>query len=150
MNSWAAEAGGPKYGRLFGFIVAWWSSTAWTTFCASNSQAAANYVLSEINVFNLDFTTDVYDIKLSAVQWIVAELFLAFAVSMNYLPPRLYRYVFRIATGVIILDFLMNMIWLPIGVANTYGFQSADFVFTGTYNFSSAPPVWNWYCTFAN
>jgi hypothetical protein len=32
---WAAEAGGPKYGRLFGYVVAWWSTTAWTTFCAS-------------------------------------------------------------------------------------------------------------------
>jgi amino acid transporter len=32
---WAAEARGPKYGRLLGFIVAWWSTTAWTTFCAS-------------------------------------------------------------------------------------------------------------------
>lgn len=34
---WAAEAGGPRYGRLFGFIVAWWSTTAWTTFCASKA-----------------------------------------------------------------------------------------------------------------
>jgi hypothetical protein len=32
---WAAEAGGPRFGRLLGFIVAWWSTTAWTTFCAS-------------------------------------------------------------------------------------------------------------------
>lgn len=34
---WAAEAGGPRFGRLLGFIVAWWSTTAWTTFCASES-----------------------------------------------------------------------------------------------------------------
>src|SRR5436305_3017526 len=47
--SWAAESGGAKYGRLFGFIVAWWSSTAWTTFCAAESQGAANYLLAEIN-----------------------------------------------------------------------------------------------------
>lgn len=32
---WAAEAGGPRFGRLLGFIVAWWSTTAWTTFVAS-------------------------------------------------------------------------------------------------------------------
>ena len=32
---WAAEAGGTKYGRLFGFLVAWWATTAWTTFVAS-------------------------------------------------------------------------------------------------------------------
>ena len=60
---WAAEAGGPRFGRLLGFIVAWWSTTAWTTFCASmlhchirnlldanrskgNTQAATNYMLS--------------------------------------------------------------------------------------------------------
>lgn len=32
---WAAEAGGKKYGRFFGFIVAFWSTTAWTSFVAS-------------------------------------------------------------------------------------------------------------------
>lgn len=48
---WAAEAGGPRFGRLFGFIVAWWSTTAWTTFCASMllslpccGEVVANYV----------------------------------------------------------------------------------------------------------
>src|ERR1700721_3546849 len=119
--SWAAEGGGPAYGCLFGFIVAWWSSTAWTTFCASNSQAAANYLLSEINAFDLDFPTDVNDIKFRAVQWILSELFLAIAVATTFLPPRLYKHVFRIATAVIILDFLLNIVWLPIGVAKTYG-----------------------------
>jgi amino acid transporter len=62
---WAAEAGGPRFGRLLGFVVAWWSTTAWTTFCAStiltffpiginmvlnsmlgNTQAAVNYMLA--------------------------------------------------------------------------------------------------------
>lgn len=43
---WAAEAGGPRFGRLLGFIVAWWSTTAWTTFCASNTQSAVNYMLA--------------------------------------------------------------------------------------------------------
>lgn len=35
---WAAESAGRKYGRFFGFVVAWWACTAWMTFCASNSQ----------------------------------------------------------------------------------------------------------------
>lgn len=68
---WAAEAGGPRYGRFFGFIVAWWSTTAWTTFCAStsyhidqairdiwltqlpgNTQSAVNYMLSVSRLYN--------------------------------------------------------------------------------------------------
>ena len=133
------------YGRLFGFIVAWWSSTAWTTFCASNSQGAANYLLAEINAFNLSFPTDVNDIKFRAVQWIVAEAMLTVAVLTTFLSPKWYKHVFRIATAVIMLDFLLNVIWLPIGVAQNYGFQSAEFVFTGTYNNTGAPPVWNWF-----
>ena len=36
--------------------------------------------------------------------------------------------------GIILLDFLLNFIWLPIGVAKSYGFRSASFVFTETYN----------------
>lgn len=33
---WSAESAGPKYGRFFGFVVAWWSCTAWMTFAAGN------------------------------------------------------------------------------------------------------------------
>ena len=146
--SWAAEAGGRKYGRLFGFIVAWWSCTAWTTFVASNCQGAANFLLSEIAVFNLPFTTDVSDIKFRAVQWIVSELFLFLAIGMNYLNPKTYSTIFKIATGIIMLDFFLNIIWLPIAVSQTYGFQSAEFVFTQTYNETGAPPVWNWMLSF--
>lgn len=141
---WAAEAGGRRYGRLFGFIVAWWSTTAWTTFIASNSQAAANYLLSEITVFGLDFPTDPTDIKFRAVQWIVAEVILFLSLSANYLSPKSYSLIFRLATGIIILDFLLNVIWLPIAVSKSYGFQSAEYVFTQTYNETGAPPVWNW------
>jgi amino acid transporter len=142
--SWAAESGGPRFGRLFGFIVAWWSTTAWTTFVASNCQASANFLLSEITVFGVNYTTDVSDIKFRAVQWIVAEAFLFIALSMNYLNPKHYMLIFRLATGIIMLDFFLNIIWLPIAVSKSYGFQDASFVFTQTYNETGAPPVWNW------
>ena len=49
---WSAESAGPKYARFFGFIVAWWSCTAWMTFAAGNCQvrsvtqpSAAPYLL---------------------------------------------------------------------------------------------------------
>jgi len=35
---WAAESAGPKYARFFGFLVAWWATTAWMTFTAGNCQ----------------------------------------------------------------------------------------------------------------
>lgn len=141
---WAAESGGKRWGRLFGFMVAWWSTTAWTTFVASNCQATANFLLSEITVFGLPFTTDTNDIKFRAVQWIVSEVILFISVGMNYFDPKTYRWIFRIATGVILLDFFLNIIWLPIAVSKSYGFQSAKYVFTQTYNETGASPVWNW------
>ncbi|KMU83092.1 hypothetical protein CIHG_00874 [Coccidioides immitis H538.4] len=73
---WAAEAGGPRYGRLLGFVVAWWSTTAWTTFCASNTQSAVNYMLSELTVFEVDFPKNVDSVKFRAVQWICTEVLL--------------------------------------------------------------------------
>ena len=145
---WAAESGGVRYGRLFGFIVAWWSTTAWTTFVASNCQAAANFLLSEITVFDLPFSTDTNSIHFRAVQWIVAEGFLFISIGMNYLDPKTYKTIFRVATGVILLDFFLNIIWLPIAVSKTYGFQTADYVFTHTFNETGAPPVWNWMLSF--
>lgn len=116
---WAAESGGRRYGRLFGFVVAWWSTTAWTTFIASTCQAAANFLLSEITVWGVDFPTDTTNIKFRAVQWIVAEVILFLAIGMNYLDPKTYKSVFRIATFLIILDFFLNIIWLPIAVSKT-------------------------------
>jgi amino acid transporter len=147
-HSWAAEAGGPKYGRLFGFIVAWWSTTAWTTFIASNSQSAANFLLSEIRVFDLAYSTDVTDVKFRAVQWIVAEIILFISISSNFLGPKTFKWIFKLAVGVILLDFLLNMVWLPIAVHNSYGFQTAKFVFTETANETGAPPAWNWMLSF--
>ncbi len=63
---------------------------------------------------------------------------------MNYLNPKTYKTIFRVATGIIMLDFFLNIIWLPIAVSRTYGFQSAKFVFTQTYNQTGAPGPWNW------
>ncbi|BFZ64627.1 hypothetical protein YB2330_005777 [Saitoella coloradoensis] len=144
---WAAESGGPKLGRLFGFIVAWWSSTAWTTFVASNCQGAANYLLSELAVFG-KWTTDTTDIKFRAVQWAVAQFFLMCCIASNYLPPRVYKWIFKIATAIILLDFGLNVIWLPIRVSQTYGFQSAKWVFTETANSTGAPQGWSWVLSF--
>jgi len=61
---------------------------------------------------------------------------------MNYLNPKTYSVIFRIATGIILLDFVINIIWLPIAVHNSYGFQPASFLLT-TGNMTGAPPVWN-------
>lgn len=141
---WAAESGGRRYGRLFAFLVAWWSITAWTSFVAANSQAAANFLLSEITIFGLDFPTSPDDIKFRALQWIVSETFLFISIGMNYLSSNSYKWIFRFSTFIILLDFLLNVIWLPIGVSKSYGFQDSSFVFLQTYNQTGAPPAWNW------
>jgi translation initiation factor 5B len=38
---WAAESANPKFARLVGFVVAWWTCTAWMTFVAGNCQASS-------------------------------------------------------------------------------------------------------------
>ena len=63
---------------------------------------------------------------------------------MNYLNPKTYKWIFRAAVYIIILDFFLNIIWLPIAVSKSYGFHSAEYVFTETFNETGAPPVWNW------
>lgn len=42
------------------------------------------------------------------------------------------------------LDFFLNVIWLPIGAANTWGFRTAEEAFMSTYNATGAPAGWNW------
>ncbi|KAG8218255.1 hypothetical protein J3R82DRAFT_3865 [Butyriboletus roseoflavus] len=147
---WAAESAGPKHARFFGFLVAWWSCTAWMTFTASNCQTTANYIVSQLAVWEIDFPggVDNSNIKWRAFVWILSELVLLVSVAINYLPPRLYSGVFKFSVGLLMVDFFLCVIWLPIGVSRTYGFRSASDVFTLTYNGTGASAGWNWLLSF--
>ncbi|KAG1715674.1 hypothetical protein ID866_1478, partial [Astraeus odoratus] len=143
---WAAESAGPKYARLVGFIVAWWACTAWMTFTASNCQTTANYIVSQLAVWDINFPGGVGNdnIQWRAFVWGLSELMLLISVAINYFPPRLYSVVFKFSVALMMLDFFLCLIWLPIGVSKTYGFRSAKDVFTMTYNGTGAPAGWNW------
>lgn len=43
-----------------------------------------------------------------------------------------------------VLDFVLNLIWLPIATSKTLGFRSTHDAFMTTYNGTGAPPGWNW------
>ncbi|EDR05003.1 APC amino acid permease [Laccaria bicolor S238N-H82] len=147
---WSAESAGPKYARFFGFIVAWWACTAWMTFVAGNCQTAANYIVSQLAVWEVDFPGGVGDdnVKWRALIWAISEGLLVLSVVINYLPPRLYSAIFKFSVFLMMLDFFLCVIWLPIGVSKTYGFRSAKDVFTQTYNGTGAPAGWNWILSF--
>ncbi|KAJ3479047.1 hypothetical protein NLI96_g9334 [Meripilus lineatus] len=147
---WCAESAGPKYARFFGFIVAWWSCTAWMTFAAGNCQTTANYIVSQLAVWGVEYPGGIGNdnVKWRALIWAVSEAVLCISIAINYLPPKWYSRIFRIAVGLYMVDFLLCVIWLPIGVSKTYGFRSAKDVFTMTYNGTGAPAGWNWMLSF--
>lgn len=60
---WAAESAGPKYARFFGFIVAWWSCTAWMTFTAGNSQVSTYHLC-----FVTPSSSDPYSLNIRQLQ----------------------------------------------------------------------------------
>lgn len=94
------------------------------------------------------------NIKWRAFIWILSEALLVVSIAVNYLPgvcasrrkaprnetrdmtfgctARWYSKIFKFTIGIIMLDFLLTLIWLPIGVSKTYGFRSAKDVFTMT------------------
>ncbi|KAK4055572.1 hypothetical protein OIV83_000118 [Microbotryomycetes sp. JL201] len=147
---WAAASAGPKYGRFFGFLVAFWTSSAWTSFVASTGQATANFILSELVVFNRAFPggVDNDNVRFRAVVWVVSEALLALAVLVNFMHPRKFRWIFRFSAAIMAVDFLVLFIALPVGVSKRYGFQSAEWVFTSTFNGTGASPGWNWVLSF--
>jgi amino acid transporter len=69
------------------------------------------------------------------------------AIGLNLLNPRHFKMVFWVTFGVIMLDYALTLIWLPIGVSKTYGFQSGSF-FTTYQNGTNAPTGWNWCLSF--
>lgn len=123
-------------------------------------------MVSLLGVFDVDFPGGTFNdnIKWRAFIWAVSEGFLVLSIAINYLPPKLYSAVFKFSIFIIMLDFFLCLIWLPIGVSKTYGFRTASEAFTSTClsfdglslstttdydtNFSvngtGAPAGWNW------
>lgn len=120
------------------------------TFVAGNCQTSANYIVTQLVVWEIDFPGGIsYDnVRFRALIWALSEIFLVLAVAINYLPPRMYSMVFKFSMALMMIDFLLCAIWLPIGVKNTYGFRPAKDVFTMTYNGTGASPAWNWILSF--
>jgi len=50
--------------------------------------------------------------------------------------------------GLMLIDFALCLIWLPIGVSKTYGLGTAQEAFLATYNGTGAVPGWNWMLSF--
>ena len=90
--------------------------------------------MSQLAVWEINFPGGISNgnVKWRAFVWAVSEAMLVVSIGINYLPPRWYKAVFRFALFIIMLDFFLCVIWLPIAVHNTYGFRSAKFVFTST------------------
>jgi hypothetical protein len=85
-------------------------------------------------VWGIDFPGGISNdnVKWRAFIWAISEAILVVSVAINYLPPKMYSAVFRLSVGLLMLDFFLCVIWLPIGVSKTYGFRSAKDVFTMT------------------
>ncbi|KAJ7619380.1 gamma-aminobutyric acid transporter [Roridomyces roridus] len=147
---WASEAAGATYGRLAGFVVAWWACTAWVSFVASNSQAPAMFLLSLMEIFDYDFPggLDVSNVKYRAVLFVVSAACMWIAIGLNYLPPKWFATTFRLTVVLLMVDLLLSVIWLPVGVSQTYGFRSAKEVFTGRNNGTGFSEGWNWTLSF--
>jgi len=64
--------------------------------------------------------------------------------TLTLVKARLFRFIFYLSSSFVVLDFILNLVWLPIGTANTYGFRTAHEAFMTTYNGTGAPPAWNW------
>ena len=52
--------------------------------------------------------------------------------------------MFYISSFFVLLDFLLNVIWFPIGTARRFGFRTPEEAFLTTYNGTGAPAGWNW------
>jgi translation initiation factor 5B len=85
-------------------------------------------------VWEVDFPggIDNNNIKWRALIWAISEGLLIVSVAVNYLPPRMFSRIFKFGIVIMMLDFFLCIIWLPIGVSKTYGFRSAKDVFTMT------------------
>ena len=92
----------------------------------------ANYIVTQVVVWEVSFPGGTGDdnLKWRALIWAISESLLILSVAINYLPPKIYSGIFKFGVVMMMLDFLLCVIWLPVGVSQTYGFRSAEDVFT--------------------
>jgi translation initiation factor 5B len=88
--------------------------------------------VSQLAVWDVSFPggTENDNAKWRALIWVMSESLLILSVAINYLPPKVYSGIFKSGVIVMMLDFFLCIIWLPIGVSKTYGFRSTKEVFT--------------------
>jgi len=58
--------------------------------------------------------------------------FTSFLPTAEYPAAKWYSKVFKFSLGLMMLDFFLNVIWLPIGASKTYGLRTAQEAFWDT------------------
>lgn len=168
---WAAESAGPKYGRFFGFLAAWWACTAWMTFVAGNCQVRCfslsvhtrpialtdHYVLYPFSACRIRgglpwrYHHGQYSVESCRVGSLRIFLvrrhcpkpsascvpFTSFLPTTEDSAATWYSRLFKFSLGLMMLDFFLNVIWLPIGASKTYGLRTTQEAFWDTCVFSS-------------
>lgn len=66
--------------------------------------------------------------------WGVSEGLLLLVVALNYLPQRTYSWVFKGSGMLMAVDFVICIIWLPIGASRSYGIRTASEALLTTHN----------------
>ena len=58
--------------------------------------------------------------------------FTSFLPTTEHFAAKWYSVVFKFSLGLMMLDFFLNVIWLPIGASKTYGIRTAQEAFWDT------------------
>ncbi|KAI0069314.1 hypothetical protein BV25DRAFT_1874998 [Artomyces pyxidatus] len=150
--TWLAATLTSKQARYFAFAVVCWSTSAWIIFITVTGQSAANHIQSQLAMWDIEFPGGISNDNITwrTTVWAMSEGLLLLSVAMNYLPTKAYSSVFKFSTALMILDFLLCAIWLPINAhhARHDGSRSAKEVFTMAYEGTGAPGPWNWMLSF--
>ncbi|KAJ3380527.1 hypothetical protein HDU84_005769, partial [Entophlyctis sp. JEL0112] len=106
-----------------------------TSSVASDVTGAAQLLMNEPVAFNITgFDADLSDLTACATQFGLATGVLLIATAVNLLEQRRFVYVYYLFALFMIVSIAMNLVWLPIAVASSYGFQDSTFVWTATTN----------------
>ena len=102
--------------------------------------------MSEPILFENQFPSNVDSIQYRAIQFGMSIVILLFAAIINLFPHRHLWMTIRLTAFMMLLLYIINMVWLPVGVSTTYGFHSVSQVFTTTENSNGAPgDPYNWF-----
>ncbi|KAJ3255939.1 hypothetical protein HK103_005855 [Boothiomyces macroporosus] len=142
---WGYRCAHNNWNRFFGWSIAFMNIAAWVMNCCADAIAATEFILTQPTAYGINFPSDPNDINSRAIQFGITIGILLISTLMNMLPHKYFSALLKMTAVAMFVLYMLHIVWLPIAVSRTYGFNDAALAFTTINNGNGASTSYNWF-----